>query len=212
MDFISPIIHFLTDGSKRLSTKAMLVISFILLILLLDNIFGFSFYYNNDKKINQIKELNFILRDSSVTGILREKVDKLRNDLIFHKSIKDQIYDFLNSSSAKSHTNDNSKNKNGSTKIDWWSFLSVNSFLIIAMIAIPFSAFSDKSDPLWKNLLILFFAEIIGFALCILMYKLASLIPVILQHVWINYLLNVLLNIGFVLLILYFQKKTESNG
>ena len=94
MDF-SSIIHFLTDKTRDLSSKALFIVFGIILLIFLDNTFSFSYYYNTSQKVTQIKEINEGIKDTTLSVSEKKKLIKLRSDIIEHKTLKDKAYDYL---------------------------------------------------------------------------------------------------------------------
>ena len=95
MDIFSPIVHFLTDKTRKLSSKAILVILVVALIFLLDNLFSFSYYYNSSQKINQLNQISSVIQDKSLSDKERNKVLTIRSEILEHKTLKDYTYNYL---------------------------------------------------------------------------------------------------------------------
>ncbi|WP_218841546.1 hypothetical protein [Winogradskyella undariae] len=221
MDF-SSIIHFLTDKTRNLSSKALFIVFGVLLLIVLDNTFSFSYYYNTSQKVSQIKEINEGLKDSTFSVSEKKKLLKLRNDIIEHKTLKDKTYDYLTNLNfetpdeittetvEKVELEDKRNPRIHFITSAWWLVLS---FGIIAIV-LPFVLLTERKD---------FFTTLLGFAfmggfaylIALLLSKTFSFIPLIDNNPIYNYILNVILS-GIVLLILLLigkknNKKTTAN-
>lgn len=200
MDPFSPIIHFLTDSSKGLSSKALLAISIVFILLVTDNVFGFSYHRNIEKKIYQIKEINSILKDSSYSLTVKSKITELQEEILSRKNIMEQTKTFLSKfpwlKIKKSTVSPNLKNPT-------LHFISSSWFFILIILALPVYAIMEKKTS-WDRILITTIITIITiFIFAILWSNILSLIPNIFGLAWINYILNALIQ-GFILI--YFSK------
>src|SRR5688572_25998006 len=74
MEIINSYFTFITDKKRKLHSKAVLIISTLAIIVLVDNILGFSYFYHNQRKIEQIKSLCEILKDTTVSEPVKEKL------------------------------------------------------------------------------------------------------------------------------------------
>jgi len=76
MDFIKAFFKFFSDAELTLASKAMTILLFLGVILIADNIIGFSFYYNHNQKINQlqkIEEIKLKTADSVLIAFLNKE-------------------------------------------------------------------------------------------------------------------------------------------
>ena len=101
---ITSLIHFLTDKSRSLSSKAAVIILTLLFLVVLDNTFSFSYYYNTSEKVTQLNEIRTILKDTSLSRLERDKLIKLRTNILDHKTFKDKSYDYLTNLNFESST------------------------------------------------------------------------------------------------------------
>ncbi len=222
MDF-SSIIHFLTDKTRNLSSKALFIVFGFILLIFLDNTFSFSYYYNTSQKVTQIKEINEGLKDTTLSVSEKKKLIKLRNDIIEHKTLKDKAYDYLtnlNFETSDEETTETIKTAEKETERNykihfitsaWWLVLS---FGIIA-IALPFVLLTERKD-IFTTLLGFIFMGGFAYLIALLLSKVFSFIPLIDNNPIYNYILNAILS-GLILLIMILagknkNKKTTANN
>jgi hypothetical protein len=94
MAFYDNVLNFITDRTNRMSARATVIIVALVCILLVDNILGFSFYYNKQRQLEQLKSITLLLKDTSITGtqeqiLLNLNIKHLPDELsliIFHLS------------------------------------------------------------------------------------------------------------------------------
>jgi hypothetical protein len=219
MDF-SSIIHFLTDKTRNLSSKALFIVFGVILLVFLDNTFSFSYYYNTSQKITQINEINKGIKDSTFSVLEKKKLIKLRTDIIEHKTLKDKAYDYLTNLNFEISEEESTKTIE-SVKLEakrnskihfitssWWIILSFGIFAI----AIPFILLTQRKD-VFNTLLGFIFIEGFAYLIALLLSKVFSFIPLIDNNPIYNYILNVVLSgiILFVLVLVGKNKKTTAN-
>jgi len=217
MDIFSSVIHFLTDKSRKLSSKAIAVMIVIVLIIFLDNTFSFSYYYNNSQKISQTKELNEVLKDSSLTKLELEKLTDLRKNIVNHRTFKDVTYDYLlnlnfdNTSEDKSIGNKQSDNeliRNEHIHLltsAWWLIIP----MIFLIIVFPYVIITERKQ-LFSTALGFIIILCVFYLLSLILSKILSFIPLILGNPIYNYSLNVVLS-GLIPLGIYFISKRNEN-
>ncbi|MBV7270560.1 DUF4131 domain-containing protein [Winogradskyella luteola] len=219
MDF-SSIIHFLTDKTRNLSSKALFIVFGFILLIFLDNTFSFSYYYNTSQKVTQIKEINEGLKDSTFSVSEKKKLLKLRTELIEHKTLKDKVYDYL--TNLNFETSDEEATETVETveleakrnsrihfiTSAWWLVLSFG----IILIALPFVLLTERKD-IFATLLGFIFLGGFAYLIALLLSKVFSFIPLIDNNPMYNYILNVILS-GIILLLMLLagkKKKTTAN-
>jgi hypothetical protein len=215
MDF-SSIIHFLTDKTRNLSSKALFIVFGIILLIFLDNTFSFSYYYNTSQKITQINEINEGLKDSTFSVIDKKKLIKMRTDIIEHKTLKDRVYDYLTNLNFETPEEEVTKTietikletkRNSRIHFitsSWWIILSFGIFAI----AIPFILLSQRKD-IFNILLGFVFIEGFAYLIALLLSKVFSFIPLIYNNPVYNYILNVILS-GIILFTLLLVRKNNN--
>jgi hypothetical protein len=219
VEFIKHIIAFFTDRSHPFSAKFVGATLFVITTLLLDNIFGISFYYSTKLKIEQlqaIKDLREDNNDPELIGLL----DQTENEILERKNV---FQVFMNLFTERSIDSENSKDpfpdtvfvmqhdtvyvetqtntvpssKEGLQKDDsrsqLWHTITSSYFLILVLAVMPLLPFTQKRFE-WNNLV----GTIVGmFFLAGLIWLnqfLFGLIPLILAKPWLNYVANILLH------------------
>lgn len=199
MDFYNSIFKFFTDESRRLSSKAITSIIAIALIILIDNTLSFSYYYNTEKKIEQISNINEILRDTTLREYDKKKLLNLREQIINRITWKDQVWNFIVNSKFATKSDEDGElkyevNRNNRVKRSYLlHFVSSSWLIIILIIAFPFVGIFNKKTPLGQAIGILLILEPTFLGIAWLLAKLFSLIPIILNNPTYNYFLNAFL-------------------
>lgn len=217
MEIFSPVFNYITDNSRKLSHKAITVSIFIITVILVDNLFGVTYYYNLNKKIETIKNLNSLVADSTTTKDEKVKFLKIKVDLINHSSIKEKITEFI------SNINDSDSNINSPT-LNILQYLSANLLLILAWIAVDFIiirsiirntslhfAAATKTSIVIATVIIAVIAVLFNsfcYFLSSIIFKISTLIPVFYGNIYLNFLAYTLFNIVLYLLGSYdYQEK-----
>ena len=106
MDYIQSAFTFLTDKTNKFISKLFLVFSVLTILIIVDNIFGYTYYSNIEKKLTQIDKINNIVKDTNLDLQTKNNLILLRKEIIEKKNIQD----FL-SLSIKNISFNNFKNK-----------------------------------------------------------------------------------------------------
>ncbi|WP_417238631.1 hypothetical protein [Bizionia sp.] len=197
MDF-SSIIHFLTDKTRNLSSKAVFIVFALLLLVFLDNTFSFSYYYNTSQKVTQIRQISEGLKDRTLSKSEKKKLLKLRTDILEHKTLKDITYDYL--TNLNFETSDQipteiieTESKRNSTihllTSAWWILIPLG----IVGIALPFALLIERKD-IFTTLFGFVFLGGFGYLISLLLSKALSFIPLINNNPIYNYVLNFILS------------------
>ncbi len=198
MEFLSNLFKFVTDSSNKFSHKALTVIVGVVLILLLDNLFGFSFYYNIEKKLNLVTQTNAVLRDKTISHKDSLQLVTLRTGILQVKSIKDRIWDYLTGTDVSVKTKD-AQTTNATIKRNYLlHYISASCFLILLMIVLPFVTLTSKEHSLVVNVFILVVSEGILYFCSLGASRLLSFVPILFNQPIFNYFLNILVNIAVV--------------
>lgn len=212
MDLTS-VVNYLTDNTKKVSSKAIFILLGICLIFIIDNSLSFSYYYNISKKTESLKSISETLKDTLLDEKERKLLIDLRGNIISHKTLKDKSFDYL----TNFKFDDSQENKIEEIKTDsrnnvihfitssWWLILGGVVFIIV----IPFVIFKKGTSIL--NLLLGFiFMEGFFYLLSLILSKLFSFIPLIMNKPIINYVINFILSSSLLWLILKINKKNNS--
>ena len=93
--FIDNILNFITDTNKRLSTRATIFILSVIATLIIDNIVGFSYHYNNKQKLEQLKLTYELLERKNLTDKTMKELKFLESETLDRKNILDHTLSFL---------------------------------------------------------------------------------------------------------------------
>jgi hypothetical protein len=213
MDLFDSIFKFFTDSNKKFSHKTILVLFSIFIIIVLDNVLSFSYYYNNEKKISQIESINNIVKDSSITIKEKNSLIFLRNNIISHKTWKDNIWDFFTTiefkDDLKSSTEVNNSSKkdieikkiNNTVRNYYIHFITSSWIFLLVILIFSIVGFSDKNTSfLTALMIILFFITPFSLFLGWIFAKIFSFIPIIQNNPIYNYILNFVLSFVIILI------------
>ncbi len=224
MSYIDNITVFLLDGNKKLSTKATVVLFTILAILLVDNIIGFSYHYNTQRKIEEINNINSIINDSLTDKETKSNAIKLRSEIINRKNIISYTLLFIQNTKWTDDEIKNKKeiivkeNKNFNIeKIDleivntnnfWFHLTSGGFFYILGIFMFPIMIFQDKTSSILQRIATGIFIAIILGLIGLFFYWICSLIPLISDYslTW-NYAINIIIQVGVLFVISLFGNK-----
>lgn len=213
MDF-SSIIHFLTDSSRNISSKAIFIFFTFLLLLLLDNTFSFSYYYNTSQKVTQVKAIADGLKDSTLSELEKKELMKLRAQILNHMTFKDIGYNYLSNLNFESESvtqiADEPIDKVRNPTIHlltsaWWILITLG----ILSIALPFVLLIERKDVL-STIFGFIIIGSLGYLVSLVLSKLFSYIPLIDGNPLYNYVLN--FSISGLLLWVLILIGSKSNG
>tara|TARA_R110002012_G_scaffold69453_1_gene179829 strand:+ start:1721 stop:2308 length:588 start_codon:yes stop_codon:yes gene_type:complete len=191
----------------------------VILLILTDNTLSFSYYYNTEKRIEQIQGINEIVNDTTLSSEEKNMLKKLRTDLIIRKTWKDQTYKLLSEIEFKSDSEEiivNSDVQVQSERSYFWHFVSSGWIFLLVMIVMPFVGLADKNTSIGTAIGILIAIEPLFFGLAWLFAKVFSFIPILFGNSIVNYILNAILS--FIILFLLTKlsgnkkKKTKDNN
>ena len=87
MELFRDIFKFFIDSSKSLTSRFIIIGMFVGLIFLVDNYLGFSFYYGNGRKIEQLKSIYDIKKQSDVQETLILELDKIEKKILVIQNV-----------------------------------------------------------------------------------------------------------------------------
>jgi len=207
MELITTILNFFTDSTKRLTARAMTFFALLIVLWVIDNTFSFTYYYSLDKKLSYIEKIDKIIADSSTNKLDSTYLLQQKSDIIKHKSAKDKAWEFISSDNYNFFRKKNNQStENGNIK-PIFQFITASFPLIIIMIILPFVAYLDKSLTFAKATITVIIIEIILYSIATIITNTLSLIPIILNRPYINYIANILINIIFFCLTYKIGKK-----
>ena len=214
MEILNYYVNFLTDSSRKFSHKVIFTLSIVFSILLIDNYVGFSFYFKSERKISQLKNLQAILKDPTLTEFDREKLIHLKYQILFREDILQQAINNLKHVSLTKTVRNEEVKVNEMPYNKYLHFITSSWSLLIMMaifvIAIPFSF--TRGTNIIAILFALVFLELFLFGISYFLSWLLNLIPIILSRPWINYSLNVILNFLLIVVpLVVVQRKEKRN-
>ena len=89
MEFIREIFKFFINKEYSFASKFISLIVFVLVVFFIDNLLGFSFYYDNNQKINQIRTIESLQKECSNNVKLLKVLAEVEDDIINRKNIID---------------------------------------------------------------------------------------------------------------------------
>jgi hypothetical protein len=200
MSFYESILGFVTDKSKTPSTRATFTILILCGILLVDNITGFSYYFNKQRQLEQLQSISILLKDSTLSPKIHERLIQLETQIFERKSILDYSIGFLkNIFSNSGQIPIDSARK---TRSNFWFLISSSGFYILVTIFIaPIMLFLNKKSSLLTRLAtILIFSTVMFFTSWFFYWLMDKLIPDRLFGSWIwNYVINFIAQISLII-------------
>lgn len=231
-ELLKRIFDFLTNRKLHVSKKIIISILSILAIILLDNYYGFSYYFLSNLKVEHVRKIEeakrYALNDSVLTIYLNQiEAKSIARDTyidnffeLFKSEPKNEITE---SSILEIKTKSEYESKNTPASAEKWFpekpirsklwHTITSSFAPILGVFISFIAliisFFNKSGERFMMLLgsILLFV-LFAFLIWVLQWLL-GLIPVILNRAYLNYILSISLNIVFIIGLYKLGKKQK---
>jgi hypothetical protein len=202
MDFLKTIFDYFTDGPTRFLRKLLFFIFIVIGLFIFDKSLNFTFHYDNSKKIEEIKEINLIIRNNKISSLERKNLEKMKIEIfnrkrLFDFSLKDQFNIDLESKT-------DSRNK-------YIHFITSSWFWLMVMFILPLFFFiksSHRESRLETLLIVLFIFEPLLFALAVLTSFLCEQIHNFDNPIW-NYLIN--FSITMVFLLFFKSVRSEIN-
>jgi len=211
MSFYDNLLSFVTDRSKRLSARATVIIITLFCVLLLDNIFGVSFYYNKQRQLDQLKSITQLLKDTTLTADTRTKLIALEQQTLDRKTIIDYSSSFLKNisyTSSKQSLNITNNRANPIRNDFWFLISSSGLYILVTIILVPVILFADKKTPIFRLIAtLLIFIIVMSFTAFFNYWFFDKIIPDHLFGSWTwNYIVNFLFQIGLILGLLWASK------
>lgn len=95
-EFLFKIYKDITDSEKTFIKKFYIYSLIFFSLYVADNLIGFSYYHNVSSKLEKTKEINLILKDSSLLSNEEHiKLKLLRSDILNRRTLKDNVYSFF---------------------------------------------------------------------------------------------------------------------
>jgi hypothetical protein len=211
MNYIVQLIDFLFNERIRLSSKTIIVIASLFTLFLLDNILGFSYYFNTSRKIEQLQKLNTIVNDTTLDKNTKEFVLNLRQNIINRENIITQSFFFFRNikltSSTKAHINKSIEVKEKAEIVlrnNFWFHISAGGlYYLMGILMLPIMIFADKKPSIIQRIVTGIITGLVFYALGLLFYWICDFIPQLGNSTWIwNYLLNFLIQSILIIIII----------
>lgn len=192
MNIIKDIVNFLTNKAFSIPVKILTVIFIVLTLILINDFFGFSFYYSNSQKINQLKTIAELKKNYSNDLNLLSKLENIE-DKIFER--QNLLSNFLrltkNETKSQSLNSFNLQDKQYSQP---WLTISASFFFLIIFIVIfltfLIAPFTEKKFN-WSVQIGLLIFLLVDIGLIWTFQFLFSFIPIFFNTPWINYSLYI---------------------
>lgn len=201
-NWIDSVLGFFADQTRRVSTKLLLGLSIIMLLWLIDNTFGFSYYYSNENKISQINKIQILLDNQKLDSNLKLRLTSLQRDVINRQSIKDYIrLSLRNIFTTNSSSNQNNNPISAKPIKNTLLFkVSAGGVYLLFIVFSPLLIFVGRGNVFKRGVIITFIMMFL-FGITMLLNIGLGLIPIILNQPIYNYILNVLVQFSTLLLI-----------
>lgn len=214
MSFFDNLLGYITDGTRRLSTRATVVILTLIFLIFADNIIGFTHYYNNQRKLEQLESIANLLKDPNISESTKTQLKELEYSTFKRQDIIDQSSSFLkNIEWTSSNASQNKINNSGKIiRNNLWFLLSTSGiYILITIILVPVMLITDKQTAFLKLLASMFIFSVIMFFTSWFNYWLFDkIIPDQLFGNWTwNYIINFLLQVGLIIGLIFTSKTIE---
>lgn len=177
MGYADSLVNYLTNDSIRFLKKVLFVILTTIGLFVIDNVFGFSYYYNVSSKTEQVKELNKLITDHTLSTYEVQMLKRIRTEVLSRHSFleKDFVSPFVISF-------DDGRNS-------ILHFVSASWFILVMALILPFLGLYHPNLNFEVLLIIIVIFEPLILLLAWIFAKILSAIPVI-GTPWISYILN----------------------
>jgi len=209
MEFLEHILGFITDSSKRLSTRATVIILTIACVILIDNLIGFSHYYSKRRQLDQLSSISTLLNDTTLSFETKQYLLELEQQTLKRQNVVEKSIAFLKNitwNSSEQGQNSTSSNSPNTKRNNIWFLISASGLYILATIfVVPVLLLTDKKTPYLKLLASMIIFILIMFFTCWFNYWLfGKIIPDKVFGSWTwNYIINFVLQLGLILGLLF---------
>lgn len=213
MEELKSIFEFFFDKRHHVQTRAGAMVLLVVIVLLLDNIMGFTYHYDMDRRISHAAEITAKLKDKTIPHPTRAYLEQMRNNALKRRNILDQGRSFWEQMSFTSQIKSSSaKNIKRSPIRNVFLHLvsSAGIYLLLLLIAAPIIV---------AALLHRFSLTIItrgGFIIMVLLcaiyfhYQITTLLPDSLFGSWTwNYIANIVIQLFLFVLYIYIINRIE---
>lgn len=217
MGIIDWLLKWLTDKAKPISSKIAFVLFALIIIFVMNDLIGFSFYYINNKKIEHIKNIEEAKSYCGNNPKVQEYINNLEYEALNHKGYIQEFKELFEKKDVNADSDIDSKNNivDNSKSSDNWNINNVimkifpeypyKSQLIhtitsatlplllmllisFALLVVPFMDIENKLQVWIGVIFFLIFLAAITWVLELVW----GLLPVILDRSYINYCIQLL--------------------
>ena len=212
---IAQILNWYVEKNQTLGYKAGIVILLIFTALVIDNLTGFTYFYQNQQKISQFEQIRKIKRESGLDSIQRAQLDALQYKILQREDLRSTFYRFLSSGNAAIANTDirtkimNSTITKSGYKISlFWHVITASPFWILILMFLPFMTIYGINGDMASRLSSFFFTVISVLAAIILTSYIFWIVIPVFWFSWVQYIFNFTINI----LIVYQLAAWQKNG
>lgn len=209
MEILKELFSFLTDANRHFSTKAGIFVFIIFGTILVNNIFGFTYYYNLNNKIEKATAINKLLQDSINSKDNRIVLMKMRDDVLnrqtviestiqtvsnTYKKLNYNLHENASSTDLKKNPSIDTPDRNNFLFVISSSGIYVLLLILIVPLVIIFGFRTTETLNFFTGAII---SSAVLYSLAALNYYVFGLIPLIRNNWGWNYILNAVLQIAF---------------
>ncbi len=195
MSFMEPIVKAVFESKGGLSTKAAIVVLIIFLLVLVDGIFGYSYFYHSNKKIEQVAKINALIQDTTLNPEVRNEAVRLQKELMGTKRLSEELVPFLSNINIGRSLDPVLTKAGNKRSVFWYHATAGGIFFFLALIYIPRVLFGGNVNILTDFATAIFYTAL-SLAIGFFLSWLFTFIPPIAAKTWFwNYALNLVLQI-----------------
>jgi len=197
---INEFVKFFTNSTHSYSSRLIGFIIVLSLLFFIDNMLGFSYYYNINQKINQIERIENIKKHINEDSELLKNLKSIERDVIRRENVLSKFTNLFTKESLNGQNNNIYRSRILHT-------ISSSFLFILLLILVPFFLFYQEKR-INSNFVLATIFSTITFAFLIWLFQhLLGFIPVIWGNPIYNYILNAIVNvIVFAILYVYVVK------
>jgi len=105
MEFFREIFRFFINKDFSFASKFVGLLSIVVILFCVDNLLGFSFYYSNNQKINQIKTIEYLKKDCKDNKEIIKVLNDTEQNIIKRKNVIESFFDLFSKDPLESEKN-----------------------------------------------------------------------------------------------------------
>lgn len=213
MEYLDRFLDYISDNSKHITTRVSVVVVSLLLLILIDDVFSFSYNYAINSRVNNARNITELIKDDSLAPGSKEALVRLREEVLAHKTSRDYVAGFMKDLfSADNHKDDIEVTTSGkpARNESWHLISSAGIYLLSILLLVPVILFYSNLDRVMQRIVSALGFTVLVLSIVYLHYKAFELLPDMLFGSWTwNYIANALLQLLSVLSLLCFTGKIE---